>query len=1370
MNITIFITSLYNVCDGLSNYEIAKAESAKNPIQHAYQRPDFVTEGYSMEETASFLDNSIRQIISPRITLLADVGYAECVNAGKSRYNEDEACILHGKLTSANRGISIPYFFIGLFDGHGGPGTSVKASKELHLVVKQSLEDVLDMIIDMEYDPNTNTRKVGADHGTSVNDLIIGALESSLWAFDRLIQRDLRKYRISGGSTSLVALFILDKLYLANTGDSRAAVYYPHETNLIPLSEDHVPNAERKRIQRIAYHHPDLLLHPETNQKLYNRHIFCCKNLTHADIDTPILYKDFYMSGWSVRNAKEEDINLVPLISGKGKNNRLLATVGVTRSIGDHQLFAKCSHVPLKEFLIPEPDVTITDLRNNLGILIMSTDGLWDVLSLEDVYTYFKDTQGTDISEMEMAKELVHCARGDKMPELYWEMSNGELSSGDDISVFVVSLNKPPKFFSILDPNSIKKHLWGIKKKEEQISKTPELSSSSDDDDDEEEEDITLRITRLKKEHFKSDFHRYNLKKKLVLSSYKPISEEAFDELSEISSISASETESEDERVEGTVSNDTLRYHFVNGDGLRLSVFKTIFQDEDYFERKQGGSQSSADNKGRHHKSAGSSLRRYNELSHAKKVQDILLNWKNDLERCFLIFYRSSSKEQRLKKLQGWRKKKTPKRIRRSKSREIKERPLPNIVNDILNQGSSSEEEVGIDYDLRKLSTLDLNEYEIKVHDDTEKKNELITACMSGNVGVVDEALDSFPNFINSQIVSGSTLLHIATKRGHKGVIKLLLSRGADPSLKNKFKKVPYLLCPDKEVRNVEESLKEQAAKKAEKKRAQRAAKKEKDKEVKKQELELKAEQDEKDRFLALSDREKRAIAAEKKRMLAQSNNGQTLYGSFNIDHGPIIAITVLNNPQNTMAFHAIENGVIPHQPTVQQAPIPAANRPPRKQRAHEDEEQGKLFVGGLSWDTTQETLLRYFGGFGEVIDCVVMKNAESGRSRGFGFVTFSDPANIDAHVIQGVCRNPKKTNYFPKVFLGGLPSNLTETDLRNFFFPRYGEVCEVIIMYDQEKKKSRGFGFLSFSDDQAVNRACAEHFVNIQNKQVEIKRAEPRTQTATWNKDSMEQWGAASMTVPGGPPPITIGSPMQHPAHTNGQHIQQASGGGVPHPSSAPQQHTHYSAWGSQAQHPQHPPAAIVPWGHHPPAAPTPPHHVASHPQAAVNAAPPTQWGSPTFASPPPQAAQFPVYHPPPSVTPQPNYWNTQPTPPPQAAAPQPYSAYGSYAPAAPQYPGAPPPHHHPPPVSHGPSPVNKSPYSVGAPDFYHQNTITMGQPPVAMSPPVAYNPNSDLASSLGPQRGAMYSTQPSQFGGRRQCWTPSFPFCQIINAIKIG
>ena len=65
------------------------------------------------------------------------------------------------------------------------------------------------------------------------------------------------------------------------------------------------------------------------------------------------------------------------------------------------------------------------------------------------------------------------------------------------------------------------------------------------------------------------------------------------------------------------------------------------------------------------------------------------------------------------------------------------------------------------------------------------------------------------------------------------------------------------------------------------------------------------------------------------------------------------------------------------------------------------------------------------------------------------------------------------------QVFLGGLPSTITETDLRSFF-SNYGEVCEVVIMYDQEKKKSRGFGFLSFENEIARERAVADYFVMI--------------------------------------------------------------------------------------------------------------------------------------------------------------------------------------------------------------------------------------------------------------------------------------------------
>lgn len=57
-----------------------------------------------------------------------------------------------------------------------------------------------------------------------------------------------------------------------------------------------------------------------------------------------------------------------------------------------------------------------------------------------------------------------------------------------------------------------------------------------------------------------------------------------------------------------------------------------------------------------------------------------------------------------------------------------------------------------------------------------------------------------------------------------------------------------------------------------------------------------------------------------------------------------------------------------------------------------------------------------------------------------------------------------KKGGNYPKVFLGGLPSNVTETDLR-LFFSRYGKVMEIVIMYDQEKKKSRGDYALIYID-----------------------------------------------------------------------------------------------------------------------------------------------------------------------------------------------------------------------------------------------------------------------------------------------------------------
>jgi cold-inducible RNA-binding protein len=58
-----------------------------------------------------------------------------------------------------------------------------------------------------------------------------------------------------------------------------------------------------------------------------------------------------------------------------------------------------------------------------------------------------------------------------------------------------------------------------------------------------------------------------------------------------------------------------------------------------------------------------------------------------------------------------------------------------------------------------------------------------------------------------------------------------------------------------------------------------------------------------------------------------------------------------------------------------------------------------KLFVGGLSWDTNDASLEQAFSSFGEVTEAKVITDRETGRSRGFGFVTFTDGASADKAV-----------------------------------------------------------------------------------------------------------------------------------------------------------------------------------------------------------------------------------------------------------------------------------------------------------------------------------------------------------------------------------
>jgi RNA recognition motif-containing protein len=61
-----------------------------------------------------------------------------------------------------------------------------------------------------------------------------------------------------------------------------------------------------------------------------------------------------------------------------------------------------------------------------------------------------------------------------------------------------------------------------------------------------------------------------------------------------------------------------------------------------------------------------------------------------------------------------------------------------------------------------------------------------------------------------------------------------------------------------------------------------------------------------------------------------------------------------------------------------------------------------KLFVGGLAWETTEHELREVFGRYGEVTEVKIITDRDTGRSRGFGFVTFVNNEDANKAIEEG--------------------------------------------------------------------------------------------------------------------------------------------------------------------------------------------------------------------------------------------------------------------------------------------------------------------------------------------------------------------------------
>ncbi|KAE8637359.1 hypothetical protein CSA_011909 [Cucumis sativus] len=180
----------------------------------------------------------------------------------------------------------------------------------------------------------------------------------------------------------------------------------------------------------------------------------------------------------------------------------------------------------------------------------------------------------------------------------------------------------------------------------------------------------------------------------------------------------------------------------------------------------------------------------------------------------------------------------------------------------------------------------------------------------------------------------------------------------------------------------------------------------------------------------------------------------------------------------------------------------------------------GKLFIGGISWDTDEDRLREYFRNFGEVVEVMIMRDRATGRARGFGFVVFADPVAaarvvLEKHVIDGRTVEAKKAvprddqnilsrnntgilgspgpTRTKKIFVGGLASTVTESDFKN-----------VVVMYDHNTQRPRGFGFITYESEESVEKVLYKTFHELNGKMVEVKRAVPKESSPVPNRNQL--------------------------------------------------------------------------------------------------------------------------------------------------------------------------------------------------------------------------------------------------------------------------
>lgn len=172
---------------------------------------------------------------------------------------------------------------------------------------------------------------------------------------------------------------------------------------------------------------------------------------------------------------------------------------------------------------------------------------------------------------------------------------------------------------------------------------------------------------------------------------------------------------------------------------------------------------------------------------------------------------------------------------------------------------------------------------------------------------------------------------------------------------------------------------------------------------------------------------------------------------------------------------------------------------------ADRDPAHRKLFVRGLGWDITVEALKAVFAQYGDIEECSVIKDKQTGKSKGYGFVTFKhmdaarralkEPSKkIEGRVTVSQLASvgpsvPSNDQTGRKIYVGNVPHDLSADKLLSVF-AQYGDIEEGPLGFDKVSGKSKGYALFVYKSADSAKKALKEPSKTVDGHQVNCKMA----------------------------------------------------------------------------------------------------------------------------------------------------------------------------------------------------------------------------------------------------------------------------------------